>query len=78
MRSVTSLQTTPDRIKSRAMQIVEHRIGESVESALRRLYLVDGMTQVQIAEVFGVSERTLIRWMQEFGIQTRWAGPRTT
>lgn len=59
------------------MQIVEHRIGEPVEQAVHRLYVVELKTQSEIAELFGISTRTLIRWMQEFGIETRWMGPRT-
>ena len=70
------LQTAPDRIKSRAMQIVERRLGEPVEPALHRLYVAEGRTQEEIAEVFGVSVRTIKRWMADFGIPTRWLGPR--
>jgi CRP-like cAMP-binding protein len=69
-------QTPPDRIKSRAMQLVEHRIGEPIEPALHRLYVVERKTQAEVAEALGVTRRTVIRWMQDFGIETRWLGPR--
>ena len=60
------------------MQIVEHRIGEPVQGALRRLYVDELKSQAQIAALFGVSERTVIRWMQLFDIESRWMGPRVS
>jgi len=60
------------------MQIVEHRIGEPVDQALNRLYVDEKRTQAQIAAIFGVSVRTVIRWMQEAEIESRWLGPRIT
>lgn len=59
------------------MQVAEHRIGEPVEPALRRLYVVEGKTQAEVAEALGVTRRTVIRWMQDFGIESRLYGPRT-
>lgn len=62
--------------KTRGMQIVEARIGESIEGALRRLYEADGRTQDEIAAVFGVDRGTVSRWMREYGIESRYLGPR--
>jgi DNA-binding MurR/RpiR family transcriptional regulator len=62
--------------KSRGMQIVEAREGQTIEVLLRRLYEDDGMTQEQIAERLSVSASTVIRWMALLGIETRWFGPR--
>jgi DNA-binding transcriptional regulator LsrR (DeoR family) len=58
------------------MQIVEHRFDDTVEQLLHRLYVVEGKTQAQVAEELGVTRRTVIAWMQTFGIETRWLGPR--
>jgi DNA-binding NarL/FixJ family response regulator len=57
-------------IKTRAMQIVEHRMGEPVEQVVSRLY-AGGMSQQQIADALGITRRTVIYWMQFFGIETR-------
>jgi transposase-like protein len=70
MRGMAIAPNPTATIKSRAMQIVEHRMGEPVEQVVRRLY-AEGMSQQRIAEVIGISRRTVIYWMQAFGIETR-------
>lgn len=63
-------------LKSRGMQMVEAREGTPIEELLHRLYDDEGLTQEQIAARFGVSVSTVIRWMAQLGIETRWFGPR--
>jgi len=62
--------------KSRGMQVVEAREGKPIDELLRDFYDTDGLTQEQIAERLGVSVSTVIRWMAQLGIETRWFGPR--
>jgi transposase len=62
--------------KSRAMQTIEGRIGESLDSFLERRYTVDGMTDREIAPLLGVDYSTVARWRAHFGIEGRAFGPR--
>jgi DNA-binding transcriptional regulator LsrR (DeoR family) len=64
------------RTKSRAQQQMEHQIGESLEVALFRRYVIEGMTQEQIAAEWGIDRATVSRWMRDCGIRTRIIGPR--
>lgn len=63
-------------LKTRGMQLVEQRIGESLEDALQHRYVRDGKSQDDIAAEFGVDRATVSRWMREFGIAARYLGPR--
>lgn len=59
-------------IKTKGMQLVEHRIKEPIEVALHRLYVVEGMNQEEIARELGELDRaTVSRWMRDFHIPTR-------
>lgn len=62
---------TRQRIKSRTEQLAEARHGASMDTLLRRLYVVEGLSQDKVAEVLGVNRKHVIRWMAEFGIPTR-------
>ncbi len=64
------------RTKSRAQQIVEHRIGETISQALFRLYVVERQQQDEIAAAWGIDRATVSRWMTQFGIESRITGPR--
>lgn len=65
------------RVKTAGMQLVEQRFGKPVEELLEELYHDEGLTQDQIAERIGMDATTVRRWMERFGIETRWLGPRT-
>lgn len=41
------------------------------EGTLRRLYLEEGKTQREIGDVLGCSQKTIINWMEKFGIPSR-------
>jgi len=41
------------------------------EETLRQLYVEEGMSQPQIAEKFGCSNKTISRWMKKFDIKVR-------
>jgi len=58
-------------IKTKGMQLVEHRIGEPIEQALRRKYLAEGLDQQRIADEWGLDRATVSRWMRDFQIPTR-------
>lgn len=65
------------RVKSAGMQVVEDRFGKPIEQLLRELYDAEGLTQDQIATRIGMDVTTVRRWMDRFGIESRWLGPRT-
>jgi hypothetical protein len=60
------------RIKSRGEQVVSARNGgREVPDLLRELYVVQGLSQEEVAEKLGVHRSTVVGWMAEFGIPTR-------
>jgi predicted DNA-binding protein (UPF0251 family) len=65
------VESKPPVIKSRSEQFIEIRLGEDLESILRRLYHDEGMTQGAIALRWGVSRATVNRWMFKYGIDSR-------
>lgn len=58
-------------LKSRLEQLTEHRHGATVEALLRRLYVVDGLSQDQVATALGVDRSTVLAWMRKYRIPTR-------
>lgn len=78
-RTVSDMATTLTpliRTKSRAQQLIERRIGEPIEQALHRLYVVEQQQQDEIAVGWGIDRATVSRWMTQFDIETRITGPR--
>lgn len=61
-------------LKSRGMQLVEHRLGRPLDEVLTELYIDQGMTVKQVAAEIGVSTASVSRWMSELGIQARYIG----
>jgi DNA-binding transcriptional regulator LsrR (DeoR family) len=60
-------------VKSRHQQLVEAQLGEAIEVALHREYVVEGRSQAEIAERWGVSRQAVVRWMQQADIASRQA-----
>ena len=69
-------ETIRPTYKTRAMQAVEAEHGEPIDTLLRRLYLTDCRTQPEIAELLGLDQGTVSRWMRECGIAVPVLGPR--
>lgn len=76
MSPMTTPLTPLHRTKSRAQQAMEQRVGQPIDQALYRLYVIEGQTQDQIAAAWGLDRATVSRWMRDFGIATRVTGPR--
>ncbi|MEO7332812.1 MAG: sigma factor-like helix-turn-helix DNA-binding protein [Gemmatimonadales bacterium] len=62
-------------IKTRQMQVVEHRLGKAIEVYIRERYEA-GATQAEIAEELGLTFSTVSRWMAQLGIVARLTGTR--
>ena len=63
-------------LKSKAMQVVEHRLGETLESYFQRRYVEDGVTLAVIADELGIQVSTTSRWMAQLGMGARLIGQR--
>ena len=56
------------RTKTRDQQILEHRIGEPLQIALHRLYVIERHDQEEIGRRWGIEQSTVSRWLRAFGI----------
>ena len=63
-------------LRTKAMQVIEQRLGEPLEDYLRRRYLEEGLTTVEIASALDVNNGTVSRWMAHFDIPARLHGAR--
>lgn len=57
--------------QTHARALVEMRLGAPVRDLLVRYYVEQGLSQTEVAGVFGVGRQTVVRWMIEEGIPTR-------
>ena len=57
------------RTKTRDQQILEHRIGEPLQIALHRLYVIERRDQEEIGRGWGIEQSTVSRWLRSFGIR---------
>ena len=57
--------------KSRLEQIIEARHGLTIQNLLYGLYVEQGLSQGQVAAALGVSTRSVLRWMADYGIPAR-------
>lgn len=62
-------------LKSRPMQIMEHRLGRPLDEFLQERYVEQQRTQREIAAELDVDESTVGRWMARLGIEARMPGP---
>jgi hypothetical protein len=60
-------------IKSRAMQIIERRLGVPLEQWIADRYAA-GATQEEIGAELGIEGATVSRWMRELGLEARYSG----
>lgn len=63
-------------LRTKAMQVIEQRLGEPLEVYLRRRYLDEGLTTVEIAAALDVNNGTVSRWLAHFDIPARLHGSR--
>jgi hypothetical protein len=63
-------------LRTKAMQVIEHQLGEPLEVYLRRQYLDEWLTTAEIAAALNVNNGTVSRWMAHFGIPARLHGAR--
>jgi len=63
-------------LRTKAMQVIEQKLGEPLEVFLRRRYQVDERTTVEIALELDVNPGTVSRWMAHFDIPARLTGSR--
>ena len=56
------------RTKTRDQQLLEHRVGEPLQIALHRLYVIERRNQEDIAREWGIEQSTVSRWLKTFGI----------
>jgi len=66
----------PAHLKTRGMLVMEHRLGEPIEVYLRRRYVVDGQTTIQIGQELGLNNGTVSKWLRDLGIEARLTGQR--
>jgi DNA-binding MarR family transcriptional regulator len=65
---MATLPTALIRTKTRDQQLLEHRVGEPLQIALHRLYVIERRNQEEIAEQWGIEQSTVSRWLKTFGI----------
>lgn len=68
MPDMATLPTSLIRTKTRSQQVLEHRIGEPLQLALYRLYVVERLDQEAIGERWGIEQSTVSRWLRRFDI----------
>lgn len=63
-------------VLSKAQQITQHRLGESLAGYMERRYIADGLTLGQLASELSISVPTASRWLWQFRIEARRPGPK--
>lgn len=61
-------------LKTKAMQVAEHRLGRPLEKWIAAQY-ADGATQAEIAARLSVNTATVSRWMYQLGLEAHY-GPK--
>jgi hypothetical protein len=59
-----------------SMETVERRLDQPLGEWLRKRYLSDGQTTLQIGQELGLHNVTVSRWLRWFGIEVRFPGQR--
>ena len=65
---MATLPTSLIRTKTRGQQLMEHRLGEPLQIALHRLYVIERHDQEAIGALWGIEQSTVSRWLRDFGI----------
>lgn len=60
--------------KTWRMLEVEHDLGESVESYMRRRFVDDNVTLYELSDEMNVSYRMVLKWLKMAGIYSRRLG----
>ena len=68
MRFMAIHPTLLYRTKTRHQQVVEQRMGQPLDAALYRLYVTENRDQAEIAELLGIEQSTVSRWLKDLGI----------
>lgn len=63
-------------VLSKAQQLTQHRLGESLAGYMERRYVRDGLTLGELARELGISLSAASRWLWQFRIEARRTGPR--
>jgi DNA-binding transcriptional regulator LsrR (DeoR family) len=71
MRGMAIAPTPLHPTKTKQQQLMERRLNETIEQALHRMYVAEGLDQAAIGEALGIKQATVSRWMRDFGIPTR-------
>jgi len=76
----SSTTTTNGVKKTTHMLLIEMERGEPIEQLLRRLYIDEDKTVIEIGQELGIAFTTVARWLRQFGIPRRqlaWVHPET-
>ena len=71
---VSSTTTTNGVRKTTHMLLIEMERGEPIEQLLRRLYIDEDKTVIEIGQELGIAFTTVARWLRQFGIPRRKLG----
>lgn len=63
-------------VLTKAQQLLQHRLGESLPTFLERRYITEGKTLAEVAVELGVTPGAISRWLWQFGIVARPSGQR--
>ena len=57
--------------KTKSMQLVETKFGEDVEEILRRMFVDEHLSQIEIANQLNISYATVYKWLRLAGVRSR-------
>jgi transposase-like protein len=58
-------------VKTTSMKQIETNTGEDIEETLRRLFVDENLSQMDIANQLHVSYVTVVKWLRQAGIRSR-------
>lgn len=57
--------------KSKPMLEIETKLGEEIEEILRRLFVDENKSQIEIANELNLSYVTVVKWLRLAGVRSR-------